>query len=60
MNHDPIRYCWECKRPRPRKGFRALSTNGPARFACSDCYDLIKAKRKAVRLGDIPVEKIPF
>jgi hypothetical protein len=52
MNHDPHKFCHDCRRPKPREGFRVISYGmhgQPVRYACADCYRLITDKREAAR-----------
>ena len=40
MNYDPTRFCFECKKLKPAKGFRPLSrVPGNVRLACAECFD---------------------
>jgi len=46
MNHDPMRFCFECKQMKPSKGFRPLSrAPGNLRLTCSDCFDKLEKIR---------------
>ncbi len=47
MNYDPTRFCFECKKMKPTKGFRLLSrVPGNSRLACAECFDKLEAIRK--------------
>ena len=47
MNHDPQRFCFECRKMKPTKGFRPLSRGpGSPRWACAECFDKVEAIRK--------------
>lgn len=47
MNHDPMRFCFECKKVKPTKGFRLLSrTRAVPRLACAECFDKVEVIRK--------------
>lgn len=46
MNHDPMKFCFECKQMKPAKGFRPLSrAPGKARSACAQCFDRLEKIR---------------
>lgn len=47
MNHDPMRFCFECKQMKPAKDFRPLSrTPGKQpRSACAQCFDRLEKIR---------------
>ncbi len=46
MNHDPMRFCFECKQMKPAKDFRPLSrTPGKPRSACAQCFDRLEKIR---------------
>ena len=50
MNHDPMRFCFECKKMKPTKGFRPLSrTRALPRLACAECFDKMEIIRKEHR-----------
>lgn len=50
MNYDPVRWCFECRLPKPRAGFAPLPSKGRAyRWACADCHEKIMAKRERVK-----------
>jgi hypothetical protein len=47
MNHDPMRFCFECKKMEPTKGFRPLSrARATPRAACAECFDKAEVIRK--------------
>jgi hypothetical protein len=47
MNHDPMRFCFECKKMKRTKGFRPLSrTQAVPRLACAECFDKAEVIRK--------------
>ena len=46
MNYDPMRFCFECKKLKPTKGFRPLSREpGNPRVVCDECFDKVEAIR---------------
>jgi len=50
MNHDPMRFCFECRKMKPAKSFRPLSRGrGNPRMACAECFDNVEALRKERR-----------
>jgi len=50
MNYDPMRFCFECRKMKPKKGFRPLSRGpGNPRLACAACFDNVEALRKERR-----------
>ena len=50
MNYDPMRFCFECKKLKPTKGFRPLSrTPRNPRVVCDECFDKVEAIRQERR-----------
>lgn len=50
INYDPIRFCFECQKLKPTKGFRPLSrTSRNPRVVCAECFDKVEAIRKERR-----------
>ena len=48
MNYDPKRFCFECRKVKPTKGFRRLSRgSGYPRLACAECFTRLEAIRTA-------------
>ena len=51
MSHDPMRFCFQCKKMKPTKGFRPLSrVRATPRVACAECFD----KAEVIRKGTVP------
>jgi hypothetical protein len=47
MNYDPKRFCFECRKVKPTKGFRPLSRErGYPRLVCAECFTKLEAIRK--------------
>lgn len=50
MNYDPKRFCFQCGKVKPTKGFRPLSRGaGQTRLACAECFTKLEAIRQAQR-----------
>ena len=52
MNYDTVKYCAECKRPKPREGFSAIyvSPKGQkARVVCADCRERLMELREEAK-----------
>jgi hypothetical protein len=46
MNHDPVRFCFECRKLKPTRKFRSLSREaGNARRVCAECFDELERMR---------------
>ena len=45
MNHEPVLYCFECKRVRPKDEMQFVSP-GKKRKACAQCRERIDRCRK--------------
>lgn len=50
MNYDPVKFCWQCQRSKPRDSFGPVRP-GSKRQACEQCREKIneaQADREAV------------
>lgn len=48
MNYAPDRWCFECKRARPKDEFVPLTRNSP-RVVCADCKERIEKLRESIK-----------
>ena len=47
MNHDPIRFCFQCRQMKQAKDFRPLSREpGNPRWVCAGCFNKVEATRR--------------
>lgn len=47
MTYDPVKFCWGCRRPKPRSDFAPVKP-GSTRSACSSCRALAQERKPIV------------
>lgn len=62
MNHDPIRWCFQCQQNRRRADFRSLpglKRTRDHREVCEACYDAVMAARERIKQAG-KKDTVPF
>lgn len=52
MNYDSVKFCTECRRPKPREGFRFLDP-GHHRQCCAECYERNRQAKEDHRSANV-------
>jgi len=51
-NLNPLKYCFQCRRSKPRMSFRPMPGPGSIRRLCAECYAVIGAAPVPATSGD--------